>query len=209
MPSKKTAAAKKPARSARPAASRPKHGNGAQAKARLSKPKHGNGAKTRAFEAQSGGDALRSESDKLRQALREKEQLLQLGRQRIAGLEHDLEDARKTDRPAATLEQQLRELQARFTTRQAELEAARAEAQNLRETVAKTRVPGEPGNLRCPRCGGKMTEQLLEQVRADRCDSCYGIFFDNGELEIVIKHHDQQRDAGRRHWYSGIFGKRS
>jgi multidrug efflux pump subunit AcrA (membrane-fusion protein) len=192
MPSKKPAAAKKPARPARSVADKPRQGNGAQAKAR----------------AFAGGEALHSESDQLRQQLRQKEELLQLGQVRIAGLEHDLEDARKTDRPAATLEQQLRELQARFTTRQAELEAARSEAQNLREAVAKARVPGEAGNLPCPRCGGKMTEQLLEQVRADRCGSCHGIFFDNGELEIVIKHHDQQRDAGKRHWYSGIFGKR-
>ncbi len=192
MPSKKPAAAKKPARSAKLAASKPKHSNGPQAKART-------------FAAQ----PAKGESDKLRQQLREKNDLLQRGQQRITGLERELEDARKSGHPTANLDPQLRDLQARFTTRQAELEAARAEAQNLREAVAKTRAPGEPGNLRCPRCGGHMTEQLLEQVRADRCDSCHGIFFDNGELEIVIKHHDQQRDAGSRHWYSSIFGKRS
>jgi chromosome segregation ATPase len=162
-------------------------------------------AAAKKFEAQ----PAKGESDSLRQQLREKEDLLQRGQQRITGLERELEDARKSDRPTANLEQQLRELQARFTTRQAELEAARTEAQKLREAVARTRAPDEAGNLRCPRCGGKMTEQLLEQVRADRCDSCHGIFFDNGELEIVIKHHDQQRDAGRKHWYSSIFGKRS
>src|SRR5258708_21885695 len=139
MPSKKPAAAKKPARSAKLAASKPKHSNGPQAKART-------------FAAQ----PAKGESDKLRQQLREKNDLLQRGQQRITGLERELEDARKSGHPTANLDPQLRDLQARFTTRQAELEAARAEAQNLREAVAKTRAPGEPGNLRCPRCGCPM-----------------------------------------------------
>ena len=40
--------------------------------------------------------------------------------------------------------------------------------------------------LRCPRCAGPMTEYTHKDVRADKCDECYGIFFDNGELEVVI-----------------------
>lgn len=40
--------------------------------------------------------------------------------------------------------------------------------------------------LRCPRCAGAMTEYTHQVVRADKCDECYGIFFDNGELEVVI-----------------------
>src|SRR6266849_10182986 len=88
MLSKKPAAAKKPARSAKPAVSKPKHSNGPQAKARV-------------FEAQ----PAKGESDKLRQQLREKDDLLQRGQQRITGLERELEAARKSDRPTASLEQ--------------------------------------------------------------------------------------------------------
>jgi hypothetical protein len=103
---------------------------------------------------------------------------------------------------------QLRAAQARLTTREAEVEAARSEARNLREAMNRSKATLEPGKLRCPRCEGSMTEFTLESVRADRCGSCYGIFLDNGELETVLKHHDQQRDAGSKHWYSGLFGRK-
>jgi predicted RNase H-like nuclease (RuvC/YqgF family) len=187
-PTKKPAARK----AARPSKPAKKLKNGAMKKAQI-------------FEQQAMTDAIRKESDQLKQVLREKDELLQLGQQRISTLEAEIESAKAGGRPGDELEQQLREMQARLTTRQAELEAARAEAENLKEAVAKTRAPGEPGNLRCPRCGGKMTAQLVDGVRADRCDACHGIFFDNGELENVIKKHDAAKAEGKG-WFSGIFG---
>ena len=167
--------------------------------------KNGAMKKAQIFEMQAATDAIRKESEQLKTVLREKDELLQLGQQRIASLETEMESLKANGKPADAVEQQLREMQARLTTRQAELEAARAEAENLKEAVAKTRAPGEPGNLRCPRCGGKMTAQLVDGVRADRCDACHGIFFDNGELENVIKKHDAAKAEGKG-WFSGIFG---
>ena len=83
-------------------------------------------------------------------------------------------------------QQQLRDLQSRLTTRDAELQAARGETDKLRDEVSKARGPGEAGNLRCPRCGAHMTEYEHDVVRADRCDACGGIFFDKGELEALF-----------------------
>jgi hypothetical protein len=136
-----------------------------------------------------------------------KDESLQGAQARITLLEKQLVDETRPASPAGNLEQSLRELRARLTTRHAAFEASRVEAENLREVVVKSRASGEPGKLRCPRCGAGMTEYQQDSVRADRCDSCHGIFFDNGELEDVIKHHDQQLLAGRKHWYSGIFGR--
>jgi Zn-finger nucleic acid-binding protein len=53
-----------------------------------------------------------------------------------------------------------------------------------------------------------MTEYDEAPIKADRCDSCHGIFFDNGELEAVLLHHDEQRDAGKKGWFSSLLGKR-
>ena len=210
-PTKKPAPAKKPAAAAKKPARSAASGNGKPAKAAL--PIKANGdlaqAKARIFEIQSAHDALRSDSESLRRQLREKDDLLSLGQGRISALERELENAQKGGKPSAGLEQQLREVQARLTAQKAQLEAARAEAEKLREAVAKTRAPAEPGNLRCPRCGSHMTEYThAGTVRADRCDGCHGIFFDNGELETVMSHHDEQVAAGQKHWYSGLFGKR-
>lgn len=63
--------------------------------------------------------------------------------------------------------------------------------------------------LRCPRCSGAMTEYQHQVVRADRCDGCHGIFFDNGELEQVvdkaIEEHDGEKHGG---WFLSLFGRR-
>ena len=40
-------------------------------------------------------------------------------------------------------------------------------------------------DLKCPRCGSHMAEVALGRVKADRCRSCGGVFFDKGELEIM------------------------
>jgi len=154
-------------------------------------------AKARVLELQAMLDKTRRDTAALTQP--KKDESLQGAQVRIALLEKQLVDETRPPAPTGDLEQSLRELRARLTTRRAELESSRVEA--------KTRGSGEPGKLRCPRCGAGMTKYQQESVRAERCDSCHGIFFDNGELEDVIKHHDQQLLAGRKHWYSGIFGR--
>ena len=40
----------------------------------------------------------------------------------------------------------------------------------------------------CPKCGGKMAEKRFESVMIDECTACGGIYFDKGELDILIKH---------------------
>jgi ribosomal protein L37AE/L43A len=40
----------------------------------------------------------------------------------------------------------------------------------------------------CPKCGGKMAEKRFETVMIDECTACGGIYFDKGELDILIKH---------------------
>ncbi|MCW5830300.1 MAG: zf-TFIIB domain-containing protein [Deltaproteobacteria bacterium] len=39
--------------------------------------------------------------------------------------------------------------------------------------------------MRCPKCGGHMSEFNFKVVVADKCDDCGYIGFDNGELELV------------------------
>jgi len=37
--------------------------------------------------------------------------------------------------------------------------------------------------MRCPKCGMEMVEVEFEGIKVDKCSSCLGEFFDNGELE--------------------------
>lgn len=67
-----------------------------------------------------------------------------------------------------------------FHRRDAELLARkRAELDALRAAAATG------SSLTCPRCGAAMAEVAVEQVKADRCTSCGGIFLDKGELELL------------------------
>jgi Zn finger protein HypA/HybF involved in hydrogenase expression len=62
----------------------------------------------------------------------------------------------------------------------AEAERARLEAENKKKEYW----------MRCPKCGSEMKEEKYgELVLVDRCtsQSCGGVYFDGGELEILIK----------------------
>jgi Zn-finger nucleic acid-binding protein len=92
-----------------------------------------------------------------------------------------------------------------------ELEAMREKARAIETQASPTErsSEGTTGKIRCPRCSGPMTEYDHAVVRADRCDNCQGIFFDNGELEQVVekalKDHDGQTQGS---WFSSLFGRR-
>jgi uncharacterized protein YhaN len=168
--------------------------------ARKAATKHHNGvppARKSAAEA----EALRAEAGQLQAQIRE-------STERSAALEKELADARASGAKTAELEQALQETQARLTTQRAELEAARVESQNLREEVIKARSIPPPPRQGCPKCSGPMSDYQLDTVRARRCQACHGLFFESGELEKLIKHHDEQALAGKKGFFSGIFGKK-
>jgi hypothetical protein len=41
--------------------------------------------------------------------------------------------------------------------------------------------------MRCPKCGSILKETDLLGIKVERCDNCQGVFFDKGELEILLK----------------------
>lgn len=44
-----------------------------------------------------------------------------------------------------------------------------------------------PHWMKCPKCTGEMQEVELAGIRVDQCGKCNGIYFDHGELEILIE----------------------
>jgi uncharacterized protein with PIN domain len=63
----------------------------------------------------------------------------------------------------------------------------------LREQAQAQREQTEAENkkkeywMRCPKCGSNLVEEKHEEVMVDRCTGCNGLYFDAGELEIVLK----------------------
>jgi hypothetical protein len=41
--------------------------------------------------------------------------------------------------------------------------------------------------MKCPKCGGQMQEIDMASLKVDKCGSCKGLYFDNGELEVLLK----------------------
>ncbi len=40
----------------------------------------------------------------------------------------------------------------------------------------------------CPKCGGQMEELEFHGIMIDKCKSCGGIYFDQGEVDLLIEH---------------------
>ena len=59
-----------------------------------------------------------------------------------------------------------------------ELDAKRAEQQAKSEH--------NPHWMKCPKCGKEMEEAPLAGIKVDQCTGCRGIYFDKGELELLL-----------------------
>ena len=53
--------------------------------------------------------------------------------------------------------------------------------------------------MHCPKCGEKMDEIEIHGIKVDKCFSCNGVFFDDGELEELI-------NASKNSFMKSFFG---
>jgi hypothetical protein len=68
------------------------------------------------------------------------------------------------------------------------LEKLRREAEARRQQQEQDNKKKEYW-LRCPKCGSNLSEEKYDVVLVDRCTNgaCGGVFFDGGELELLLK----------------------
>jgi len=60
-----------------------------------------------------------------------------------------------------------------------ELDAQRAEQQKQGQIAQHW--------MKCPKCGHEMKEVDMQGIKVDRCSHCSGIYFDRGELELLLE----------------------
>ncbi|MBZ0111003.1 MAG: zf-TFIIB domain-containing protein [Thermoanaerobaculia bacterium] len=72
-----------------------------------------------------------------------------------------------------------------FRQNQELIERKRAELNKEREARRESELK-EQHWMRCPKCGQPMVEEELSGIMIDRCGSCQGIFFDAGELDLLL-----------------------
>lgn len=69
-----------------------------------------------------------------------------------------------------------------FAKRDAEwIRQRRAELDKERQA----RETGQP-RLKCPRCSAELAEREFNHVKIDVCGECHGVWFDAGEMEMVL-----------------------
>ena len=61
----------------------------------------------------------------------------------------------------------------------------RVELDQKKESQKKESIK-EAHWMRCPKCGDALKEIEMKAIKVDRCNGCSGIFFDNGELDILL-----------------------
>ena len=54
--------------------------------------------------------------------------------------------------------------------------------------------------MKCPKCGRDLQEIEMDGIMVDKCGGCEGIFFDRGELELMIE------SKGALHRLRKLFG---
>ena len=73
---------------------------------------------------------------------------------------------------------------------------ARAEAEKLQklratEAAEKRSKERRSHHMRCPKCGGTLQGEAFHGVQVDRCPDCQGIWFDSGEIDVLLKEEDE------------------
>ena len=69
----------------------------------------------------------------------------------------------------------------------------------LRSSLDQERSKAERSShfMKCPKCGGQLTERRAGAIVADVCGDCHGAWLDVGELEILGLHLDRAGIAER------------
>ncbi len=49
--------------------------------------------------------------------------------------------------------------------------------------------------MKCPKCDKEMSPETYGQTEVDKCPECEGIYFDQGELDKLIKAGDDSADS--------------
>ena len=73
-----------------------------------------------------------------------------------------------------------------------EKETAQREQLQQDRAAAKKAQEKESHWKKCPKCGSDMEEKELDNVMIDQCGECQGIYFDAGELDLVLKREESK-----------------
>lgn len=83
-----------------------------------------------------------------------------------------------------------------FARREAELKEARREATHTAASDAERKQH----YMKCPKCGADLQVEDHHGVEIDRCPECHGVWFDEGEAELL----SEKESAGIKNILSAV-----
>jgi hypothetical protein len=89
-----------------------------------------------------------------------------------------------------------------FLRQEAEKLKAQAAAHRQAMEEEERRFLKEQHFMRCPKCGMELQEIVFREVHIDKCFSCGGVYFDDGELDLILA---KEPPGGFLSRISGIF----
>jgi uncharacterized protein len=65
--------------------------------------------------------------------------------------------------------------------------------ETIRELRAETKkaLEKETHWMKCPKCGNEMEEIDIEHILLEKCSHCKGLYFDQGELDLLMGHRNK------------------
>lgn len=72
-----------------------------------------------------------------------------------------------------------------FAKEEAEKKKRLAKAISDRQTKEERWQIKEFCYLKCPKCGGQLSELLYRGIQIEKCSDCLGVWLDDGELEKI------------------------
>jgi chromosome segregation ATPase len=121
-----------------------------------------------------------------------------------AGAVAERQDRERAGKRAGELEQSL-------TALRSKLNESVAEGEELRVQLHAAEVGLASYKLRCPKCGQNFEEELYEGITIDRCTGCDAIYFDAGEVELLIAKINAKETpaaAEKGGFWSGLFKRK-
>ena len=76
-----------------------------------------------------------------------------------------------------------------FHDKDVELLKKKRDELNRARTERATEAARSEHWMKCPKCGADMQEIEMDGILVDKCSECEGIYFDRGELELMIEAH--------------------
>lgn len=80
-------------------------------------------------------------------------------------------------------------------------------AQRARLDAERRAAERKAHYMKCPKCGGDLTETEFSHIKVDVCGSCHGMWLDAGEIDMIARTNESATGTFIRDLFKGLRSK--